>query len=246
MRRSLLCSLLATTLLLTAACDGRGVFAGHGDDGHRDNGHSGSGDRVVTGGSVGDHDRATFAIVSGADVVRVRAADLGGDLYRVSTADDAKVRPSVRVDGDTVYAALADTGDPGPAVVTAELSSAVHWQLRFDGGAKEESADLAGGKATGVSFVAGTSLAEVTLPAAQGSVPVTLGGGASQVTVHLTGNAPVRVRVGGGAGSVTVDGTRHTGIAGGTDFAPAGWSAATDRYDIDLTSGVSNLTVDRR
>ncbi|GAA2684541.1 MULTISPECIES: hypothetical protein [Actinoplanes] len=239
MRRPLLPALLATTLLLTAACndhDEKGQpFADHDDAA-----------RVVTGGSVGDHDRATFAVISGADVVRVRAADLGGDLYRVSTADDAKVRPSVRLDGDTVYAGLADTGDPGPALVTAELSNAVHWQLRFDGGAKEESADLTGGKLTGVSFVAGTSLADVTLPAAQGTIPVTLGGGASQVSVHLTGDAPVRVRVGGGAATVTIDGVRRSGIAGGTDFTPSGWGTATDRYDIDLTSGVSTLTVDRR
>ncbi|MFI1993608.1 hypothetical protein [Actinoplanes sp. NPDC020271] len=97
-----------------------------------------------------------------------------------------------------------------------------------------------------MSFVAGPSLAEVTPPAAQGTVPVTLGGGAGQVEVHPTGSAPARIRVGGGAGPVTVDGVRRSGIAGGTDFTPSGWGTATDRYDIDLASGVSNLTVDRR
>ncbi|MEV6342729.1 hypothetical protein [Actinoplanes sp. NPDC051851] len=94
--------------------------------------------------------------------------------------------------------------------------------------------------------VAGTSLAEVALPPVAGTMTVTLAGGASQLTVHVTGDAPVRVRVGGGAGTATIDGVRHTGITGGTDFTPPGWATATGRYDIDLTSGVSNLTVDRR
>jgi hypothetical protein len=45
---------------------------------------------------------------------------------------------------------------------------------------------------------------------------------------------------------MTFDGVRRSGIAGGTGFAGSGWSTAADRSGIDLASGVSNLTVDRR
>ena len=57
--------------------------------------------------------------------------------------------------------------------------------------------------------------------------------------------APVRVRAGGGAGSVTIGGRTHTGVSGGSVWVPAGWTAATDRYDIDATAGVSAIAVSR-
>jgi hypothetical protein len=72
-----------------------------------------------------------------------------------------------------------------------------------------------------------------------------LGGGAAQFDVRLEGDAPVRVAAASGAGSVTIDGVTHSGVAGGSMWTPDGWSAATDRYDIDATSGVSTLTVSR-
>jgi hypothetical protein len=49
----------------------------------------------------------------------------------------------------------------------------------------------------------------------------------------------------GGAGSATIDGTVHSGIAGGTVYTPDDWDNATDRYLIDNAAGVSSLTLDR-
>ena len=72
-----------------------------------------------------------------------------------------------------------------------------------------------------------------------------MGGGASQLVVHLIGNAPVRVATKDGAGDVTVDGQSLGGVAGGSVFTAPGWDTAPDRFDIDATSGVSALTVAR-
>lgn len=202
-------------------------------------------DHVVTG-ETGGRREAVFAMIRGTDVVRVRSADLGGDLYRISTPDDSKVAPSVHVDDGTVYTSTVDTGRSGPAIVIAELSSAVRWHVRLGGGANEEIVDLTHGKVKAVELDAGTSRAEVTLPAAAGTTRVTMSGGASQLLIHLRGDDPVQVRAGAGAGRITVDRFAHAGVAGGTVFTPAHWSKATDRYDIDAIAGVANLTIDRR
>lgn len=202
-------------------------------------------DHVVTG-DRGALQEATFAMIKGADVVRVRAADLGGALYRISTPDDSKAAPSVHVDDGTVFAGLVGTDLPGPAIVTAELSSAVRWRIRLQGGATEQHVDLTGAKVAAVELTAGTNRAEVTLPPAAGTTRVTMSGGAGTLLVHLTGDAPVRVRAGGGAGAVTVDGVTRSGVANGTVVASAGWATATDRFDVDATAGVAVLTVDRR
>jgi hypothetical protein len=226
---------LASVLLLTG-CDGwlggaALVAAGHpGGDTHR----------VRGGGDV-----SSFALVNGADVVRVRLGDLGDDRYEVSTPDGAKVAPAVDVDGHEVVTGLHATGGSGPALVTVVLSAKVRWNVRLSGGATDESVDLTGGPGGDIDFSAGTSRAAVALPAAKGTQRVVLGGGAAQFDVRLAGDAPARVTAAGGAGSVTIDGATHSGVAGGSAWTPDGWNSAADRYDIDATSGVSTLTVSR-
>ena len=193
----------------------------------------------------GGGDATFFQLISGADVVRVRVADLAGDRYEISTPDDSRIAPSVSADDRTVVAAMRDTGDDGPAVVTVVLSDDVRWQVRLAGGARDESVDLTGGPGGDVDFSAGTSRATVSLPAARGTQRVVLGGGADLFSVRLAGNAPARVAARGGAGSVTIEGRRMAGVAGGSVWVPPSWPSAPDRYDIDATSGVSSLTVDR-
>lgn len=198
----------------------------------------------VRGGDVAGS-AATFELVNGSDVVRVRVGDLGGDLFEVSTPDGAKVAPAVSVDRNDVVAGLRDTGETGPALVTVVLSSSVRWQVRLAGGAADEAVDLTGGPGGDVDLSSGTSRATVALPAATGTQRVVMSGGAGQFSVQLGGSAPARVAAQGGAGSVTVDGTTHSGVAGGSVWTPSGWDSATDRYDIDAAAGVSTMTVAR-
>ena len=67
----------------------------------------------------------------------------------------------------------------------------------------------------------------------------------SQFRLGLPGGVPVQVTVGGGASFVSVDDQNLTGVAGGTVLTPPGWATATSRFDIDATSGFSQLTVSR-
>ncbi len=204
-------------------------------------------DHVVRGGSVPaiKSKPASFALVNGADVVQVSVGDLGTGLFQVSTPADSKVVPKVDADGSTVVAGLRDTGLDGPALVTVVLSDDVRWSVRLAGGASDQTVDLRGGPGGDVEFSAGTSRAEVSLPAAKGTQRVVLAGGASQLLVNLTGTAPVRVAAKTGAGDVTVDGQTKSGVPGGDVYTAPGWDTASDRFDVDATSGVSSVTVAR-
>ncbi|MBB4695919.1 hypothetical protein [Paractinoplanes abujensis] len=193
----------------------------------------------------GDGDVTSFQLFGGADVVRVRLADLGGDLYELSTPDDSKAAPTASIEGADLVAGLRATGRGGPAVLTVVLSDDVRWQVRLAGGAQDESVDLSGGRGGDVDFSAGTTRAAVVLPAADGTQKVTLGGGASLLSVRVPGRAPVRVSALGGAGSVTIDGQVRTGVAGGSVWAQDGWEGAAARYDVNATSGVATITVER-
>jgi hypothetical protein len=199
---------------------------------------------VVTG-TIGDRHQAELDLVSGATAVVVEAADLNGGLYRASTPDNANQAPAVSVDGDKVEVGMASTGQAGPTTVRIVLSSRVSWRIHLDGGATEETVNLPGANLTELDFGAGSSRIEATLPRPVGTVAVRMTGGASSFALHVPAGVPTQVRFDGGAGSATIDGTDHSGLAGGTVFSAPNYSGAANRYDIDNTAGVSSLTLDR-
>lgn len=204
------------------------------------------GDRETTPHRIrGDGDVTSFQLFGGADVVRVRLGDLGGGLYELSTPDESKAAPAASIEGPDLVASLHDTGKTGPAVLTVVLSDDVRWKIRLAGGAQDQSVDLSDGRGGDVDFAAGTNRAAVVLPAADGTQKVTLGGGASLLSVRVAGSAPVRVSALNGAGSVTIEGKVHTGVPGGSVWTPDGWQQAASRYDVNATSGVGTVTVDR-
>jgi len=206
--------------------------------------------------AIGDLKSADLDVVGGADTVTVRGADLGDDLFQASTPDDSRARPSVANDHGTVTLHLVDADRPqspaddrtpgtGPAALDIRLSTKVVWRLHLDGGAKVTTIDFGAGRLAGLDLSAGSTRIDVVLPSPQGTVPVRMAGGASEFDLRAPAGVPTQVRLGGGAGSVKLDGVSHSGVSGGTLFTPPDWSGATDRYDIDATGGVSELTLTR-
>jgi hypothetical protein len=203
------------------------------------------GDHVVTGPRDG-RTEATVELLSGVTAVTVRAADLGGALYRVRTPAGGKHVPQVTDHDGLVRVQLGDSGRAGPSTVEIELAAATRWRVRLLGGATEETLDLSGAKVSEVALVGGATSVDLTLPAPTGSVPVRMVGGVATWTVHLPDGVPVKVFVGAGAGTVTVDGSTRSGVSAGTTIAGDGWDGATDRYEIVASGGMSTFTLDRR
>jgi hypothetical protein len=196
----------------------------------------------------GGRTAAALKVASGTPVLEISVGRLGGALLRVSTPDDAPVRPVLSGSVPIVLSLTGASGSPGPGsgyAVRVVLSPAVTWSLELAGGTELSQVDLRGGKVGGIAVMAGSDILDVSLPRPSGTVPVLLAGGVSQFLLSLPGGAPARVTVGGGASFVSVDGQNLTGVAGGTVLTPPGWAAATSRFDIDATSGFSRLTVSR-
>lgn len=187
---------------------------------------------------------ATLDVTSGMPVLSVRMANLGGTLLRVTTPDDAPVRPVL--DG-TATVRLSLAADRGGAhagyTVSVVLNSAVTWHLDLAGGTSRTVADLRGGTVNGIQVTAGSDVISVVLPKPSETVAVRLTGGASQLLVSVPDGVPARVLAGGGAGEVTLDAISRTGVAGGTLITPPGWATAANRYDIIATAGISRLVV---
>src|ERR1700757_1799252 len=99
--------------------------------------------------SRGDLTRAALKVTAGTPFLDVSTGKLGGTLLRVSTPDDAPVRPVLSGSGVIVLSLAGAGAPPGAAgsgssgyVVTVVLNSAVTWSLDLAGGTQRTEADL--------------------------------------------------------------------------------------------------------
>lgn len=202
-------------------------------------------DHVVSAPLAG-RTEATLDIVDSAAVLTLTAADLGDDLYRVSTPGDGALIPKVEdANGAVSVRLVASANNAGSGSVIMQINSKVAWNLKLTGGAGTEVVDLRAAKLTGLDVIGGSSKIEITLPPVTGTMTVNMRSGAGQFLVHAPKNVPVKVRLGIGAGTVTVDGTSKTNVAANTVISPPGWDAAKDKLDINAAGGASVITVDR-
>ena len=138
---------------------------------------------------------AKFELMSPAAMVTVRAADLSGDLYRVTTPVGGGVRPVVGSRGGLVRAALRPTGTAGPDSVEITLQAGVRWALLLRAGAGEVLLDLAAAALTGVAVVGGAGRLRLFLPRpAAVAGRVWLAAGIGRAEVWVPAGVPVVVR----------------------------------------------------
>lgn len=188
-------------------------------------------------------DKASFDLVNGTTTVRLRAGDLGDDLFRVATPPGSDILPRPVEEGDRVQLHLVDSGEDGPGSVEITLNSQVRWTLRITGGAAEHVIDMSAGELTGLEILGGATRVELDLPEPDGTVPVKMTGGVNEFIVGTPRGTPVRLRIGSGAAQVVLNGKTHRGIAPGKVFVPARWGHADDRIELDAVAGVGTLTL---
>jgi hypothetical protein len=200
---------------------------------------------VVAGGSA-HRSAATLTVVTGTTSVVVTAGTRSGQLYRVRTPAGSGIRPLATFDNGTLH--VGQTGDgarAGVPVLQIALARGVRWTINLDGGATTESVNMTKGSLASLSFGAGVATASVRLPVPAGTLTLTLAGGATQLLVVAPPGAPAEVKVVGGASQVSLDGTTHTGVAGGSVFADPAWNGSENRYAVDLLAGVSEFQMSR-
>jgi hypothetical protein len=209
----------------------------------------------------GARDQAVLTVASGADTITVRADDVGGDLAVVTTPDGSRAAPVADVDGDDLVVRttdLRDDGDDddffgdddrradGPVEVVVRLSRDVRWDVVVAGGSQRLTLDLAGATVGRVEVRSGQGSIDATVPEPEGLLALTIAGGAGSVAVHVPDGVPARLDLDAGAGSAALDDDRRSGLGAGTSLTTSGWTGDGDRVEVDATSGVGTVTVDRR
>jgi hypothetical protein len=194
---------------------------------------------------LGSASRGRIFLVGDASHLVIGADPVMNDLYRARFEEPV---PEVRSEGGTVtvrYPRLrpfdgACPERPGEVVVNAR----VPWRVEFGGSVSRLTADLSGLELVSFEVEGGAGRVELTLPLPSGIVPVRVLGGASNVAVRRPEGVAARLRVSGGVTNLSFDG-RHFGVVGDQVYLQTpDYDDASGRYDIAVTGGANNLTVD--
>ncbi|TDB71493.1 hypothetical protein E1165_22930 [Micromonospora sp. KC723] len=203
---------------------------------------SAASERLLTAPADGRR-QVTFELVDGLSAVRLRTADLGGDLYRISTPPDSTVRARPDVLDDRVRLRVAQTGRRGEGSVDVVLNSRLLWRLRLLGGVSRHLIDMGSARLAGVDLIGGAARVDLRLPQIDGALSIRMSGGVNQFTIRAPGRPPVRVRAAAGAGAVAIYEDRRDGVGSGTTISSPNWDRATDRVYVDLVAGANTVTV---
>ncbi|MGA7668944.1 MAG: MarR family transcriptional regulator [Nitrolancea sp.] len=207
---------------------------------------------------------ARLVFASGASNVAIRGDTSLADLYRARFEGTA---PTVSVQGNTVTIkhrnrphfewSMRSIGEIrvnvslpwqlGWLMRTAgevRLNTAIPWQIEIRAGASHVSVDLSTVKIESLSVKGGASQVVVTLPRPSGTVPVRVGAGASQVTIHRPEGVPTRIHVNNGASQVRLDSHQFGSLGGDMRWEGPDYEGASDRYDVEISGGANQLTID--
>ncbi|MEU7906670.1 hypothetical protein [Actinoplanes sp. NPDC049118] len=199
-------------------------------------------DRTVTA-PVDGRKVASFELATATTKMTMRSEDLGEDLYRISTAEDAGILPNAVVEQDRVQLKLVPGGDGGSGEVEVVLSSKVMWNLRLAGAVDEQRINFTGGAIGAIDLIGGSRVTEIALPEPAGTVALKITGEVDELALTSPEGNPVRVKMRGGAKTVAAGARTLRDVEPGSTLTPKGW-ATNDRYDVTAEARVTLLSVE--
>ena len=185
--------------------------------------------------------------VSGASNVTVHADPSMEDLYCARFEGQV---PTVGVRGDTIsieYPRFPPSDQRDYWLerrAEVALNASIPWHIEVRGSTSRLTADLHDINLGSLKLVGGASRIKVQLPRPLGTVPVRILGGASNVTIHRPEGVAARAHVGGGATNLTFDEKHFGAIGGDVNVQSRDYDAVANRYDIEVTGGANNMTLD--
>ncbi len=182
--------------------------------------------------------------IKGAAKVKIAVDETLTELYRAEF--DGAV-PEIVVNGGTVTIGHKRHFLPFDwRVAKSEvwLNPAVPWEASLKGGMWQLAADFRGLELRSLEVGGGASDVEIWLPAPAGVVPVRISGGASHVRLHRPAGSALRAEVTGGASQLVFDRKSLGSIGGRNRLETPGFGAASDRYEVRLSGGASELDID--
>jgi hypothetical protein len=123
------------------------------------------------------------------------------------------------------------------------LNGAVTWQIVINGGAWKVTADLRQLDLRAFEVLGGASDIELMLPQPLGTVIVRVSEGASSVRLYRPVGVAASVSIASGASRLKLDDHALGAIGGNVHLETPDYHIASNRYQIEVLSGASNLSI---
>ncbi len=202
-----------------------------------------AGERGIFSAPLGDLESGRLVVSSGISRLTVRTDDGMAALYQArfeGPVPDVKAKDGV-VTIHYPRRLWVLGGEQRAAEVT--LSVAIPWRIVIQGGASEIAAQLGGLDLTGLEVKGGLSSIRLELPVPSGVVPIRISGGASQVTVRRPAGVAARAHLKGWASKFVFDDQTFSDVGNDVRLQSPGYEAAARRYDIEVASSASMVTI---
>jgi DNA-binding MarR family transcriptional regulator len=184
---------------------------------------------------------ARLLIRSGLSEVRLRPGRTANELYR---AEFQGATPQVRLrDGRVIVQYRGMPFDWRKRKATLALNTTIPWAIEIVGGVQRVEADLREVDTSRFELTGGIESLQLELGEPRGEGAVRIIGGAKTIRVERPRRVPVRLTVVGGSGGVVLDGTRLREKDGRVSLDAPGWSAARDRYNIEVVGGSRSIEI---
>jgi DNA-binding MarR family transcriptional regulator len=182
-------------------------------------------------------------VASGVARLTVRAGDGMADLYQARFEGPV---PEVKAKDGVVsirYPRRLWMLSGGERSAEVTLSTAIPWRITVKGGASQVDAELGGLDLAGLEVSGGMNIVRVELPAPSGVVPVRISGGASEIRVQRPAGAAARVHLKGWVSYFIFDDQSFGDVGNDVRLQSPGYEGAGQRYEIDVSSSASMVTI---
>src|SRR5919204_4282512 len=193
---------------------------------------------------------ATLSLDYSASSLEVRGGGSGDSLYQAHVDyPSGENPPTFSVDQPSGTVEISESSSSfGPfhlfganrRHLAVTLSDRIPWTIEIGGGASNVQLDLTAIQLANLEISGGASSVEVQLGKPKGTVQIHVSGGASNLRMHAPAGSAWNVDASGGVNGVTINGENSGGL-GSFHKQSSGYDAAADRFNIEMSGGVSHL-----
>jgi hypothetical protein len=123
------------------------------------------------------------------------------------------------------------------------LNTSIPWHIDIHGGAAHLDADLQVLQLSSLVITGGVAETNLLLPRPTGTVQIHIGSGVSNLLIVRPKEVSAQLKVGGGISNLIFDDQYYASIGNGIHINTPDYQSETNRYDIVVSGGVSNLTI---
>lgn len=192
---------------------------------------------------LGDLDSGRLVVSCGMAHLTVRAEEGLAALYQARFHGPM---PDVTARGGTVtirYPRRLWALGGRHAAAEVALSAAIPWQIVIQGGAAQVDALLGRLPLAELEIKGGMSEIHLELPVPSGVVPIRISGGASDITVRRPAGVAASAHLKGWASAIVFDDQSYSAMGNDVRLYSHGYDVTAPRYDIDVASSASMVTI---